>query len=204
LTLTISTTGSALNPESAETESAGPVVFSPVGSVSLGQSLFRQGGHDEGAGADGEKAGESADASTSPALSGTTPWERFFLKLDDALERFRREFQDGLLGTQDQATETEQPNAKPSADASPPSGPTSLRSTPGPLPNRTGQNPIQGRRPTDRDEAIDASIHSIWGEDVYPVSVPLIIAGMMAGSTGVARPNRARLRFVRDPWERSR
>jgi hypothetical protein len=201
LTLTISTTGTELNLASAESEAAASVEFSPGASVSFGQSLSNQGGQDNAAGTDGEKAGETEDVATNPASSSASPWERFILGLDEALERFRREFQGRILGPQDQATDGAQPKAKPSADASPPIGPTSLRSTPCPPPTTTGDKPTRGPNATDQVEAFDATIDSIWGG--VEVSSPLIIAAMMTGWTVVAGPRLARSNFNAKARERT-
>ncbi len=119
LTLTVSTSEAENSLESAQSEAAVSVASLSGSSASLGQSVGRQSGRDLDPGSEVEKAGESAGIAN-PGAAAASPWARFMLGLDQALEQFRSEFQSRIRGAQDQATEREHPNAKPSADSTAP------------------------------------------------------------------------------------
>ena len=123
-TLTVSTSPAELAVLSAESESAVSVAIARAPSASLGQSVSRQSGHDHTGSDEAENAGQFADG-VNPDLPTASPWERFMLGLDAALEQFRREFQSRVLGPKNQPTERDHPKAKPSADSSAPGAPTS-------------------------------------------------------------------------------
>ena len=116
LTLTVSTTEGELNVESAQTEAAASLASLPGSSAALGQGLSRQSGRDPAGSDEADNAGQSADAA-SPGASASSPWERFMLGLDQALEQFRREFQSRISGQQNQATDRDQPKPQPSAQS---------------------------------------------------------------------------------------
>ncbi len=111
LTLTVSTSDGSLNAESADADAAVSIAALSGSSASLGQSsrqfvrVFP--GNDEA-----QDAGESPDPSNPPSPAAT-PWERFMLGLDQALEQFRREFPSRISGSQRQAAESDQPATKP-------------------------------------------------------------------------------------------
>ncbi len=135
LTLTISTNENELSLESAQTEAAASVPSSSSTSASAGQSLPGASGRGFAGTEEAERAGESADPAN-PGSPGASPWERFMLGLDQALEQFRREFQIRILGRESTGTEREQPATKPSADSSGPSAPDELPIDLRPAPGR--------------------------------------------------------------------
>ncbi len=176
LTLTISTSEGENNLESAQSEAAISIASISGSSASLGQSSFRQSGRDLSESGEVERAGESADIAD-PGSSSASPWERFILGLDQALEQFRSEFESRIRGPQKQATGRDQAEVKPSADSSEPDAPARLRSTPLSVP-QGAQDEHDSAQPGAGGDAVDASIDSIWNEDVHQV-VPI---GSIAGA----------------------
>jgi hypothetical protein len=104
LTLTVSTSEGELNLESAQAETAVSLASLSGSSASIGQGFSRRSGGDIAGSEDAQNSGESPDPS-SPGSPAATPWERFMLGLDQALEQFRREFPSRITGLQQEATE---------------------------------------------------------------------------------------------------
>ncbi len=168
LTLTVSTSTVELATLSAESESAVSVAVAPSSSATLGQSVSGQSGHDSSESDEAENAGQFADG-VNPVLPIASPWERFMLGLDAALEQFRGEFQSRILRPKNQPTERDHPTATPSSDRSRPGAPTGFRSIPTALPKSSGGASIDSAQPGNRGQDIDAGIDSIWGDLAYCV-----------------------------------
>ena len=197
LTLTVSPTDGEQSALSAQSESAVSVAAPPGSSASLGQSVSGQSGRNLAGIDEAEKAGESPDPAN-PGQPATTPWERFVIGLDAALEQFGREFQNRILKPKTPPTEHDQPQTKPSADSSPPGAPTSFRSTLDALPENSGGESAESAHSAGRREAVDSSIDSIWGEKAQfmspvrfgrgaPISVLSPVCGFERRECGQAR-----------------
>jgi len=186
LTLTIASPGSETNLESAETGAGAS--GAAAASVSLGQGAYQQGARDDAASGDGEKVAD-VDAAANPTASSASAWERFILGLDEALERFRREFQ-GRIQRPDEPKAAPNPaDSQPADGSSSGDGPMSSRSTTNRLPNASEHGSIVSPHSSHVAEAIDAIVDSIWGDEArVDVALPVGVAATMMGWTLLARP----------------
>ena len=162
-------------------EAAEAVSFLPATAVSVGQSLLELASSDAGEGGDEEVPNEAKgpDLAVAP---GASPWQPFFMGLDEALDQLRRDSLDQFLSRDEPAPAAAQPppgrdepapdRARPPQAPTEPSGrgqgdpaPPAMRGTVG-----TGPNPspeaTQGR-------LIDAAIRSLWAEESPPVRTSL-------------------------------
>jgi hypothetical protein len=170
LVLTVAPSELEINVEAAESEAASAVVASAVPGVSIGQSLTPQ----------AALAAENEDAATSDAAAallpgqrvpGATPWERFILGLDEALEQFRREHQNRESKPAREQGKSGKVEAQPAARPHKVEGPTSLKSAPEghSQPWRDQSDSTTKGRP--KAQVIDTAIRSLWGENTGEMPV---------------------------------
>jgi hypothetical protein len=226
LTLTIESPGGEAGLVSSEGGAAVSLSVSPAASISIGQSLSRLGDENEGDGEE-EAADVSADAGKNPAPPAASAWERYFLGLDEALEGFRREFPGRIEADRVPKDGGHDAESQPADRSSPQEGSTRAGSAADPRSDDRDDEPATHEDPHRREEALDATIQSIWGEQSertrafnHParepaktqsrsVVVPLVIATMMSGwraQASAPRPGRrpvpgSRAKLVR-PWTR--
>jgi hypothetical protein len=190
LTFTITVSGNDFNLGLAETESA----FLSGTGATVGQGLLSQGrggpGGDDGAPSDEPETGVAGSV---PAV--ITPWERFVIGLDKALEQFWRDNPDGVSGAPAPGTASD----PPAADAPAQGGPTSLKSG-----SKPGSNSGPSAGEPDRTdnasprigvESIDAAVHAIWGENAqldWPVNVAKTEPCVTTARTEPRRPEPGR------------
>jgi hypothetical protein len=171
-TLLILTIDSATNEatlESAETQAATVVVSSGT-AVSVGQGPLSP-GPGEGNGASGdEEPGKPEETPADQAPSPPTPWERFILRTDEALEQLDRE--DGDLAPRSDGAGVEQEPGSPMSD-----GPMGLRSFLNQLPGDHGPEPDTPTAIDSRLEAVDTAIGSWSGRDADRAGLPLCRVG---------------------------
>ncbi len=164
LTLTISVSSEELNLVAVETETTAVAAFLPGSGISVGQGLSSQRsggpGGDDAAELDESKAGV---AGAVPAA--IAPWERYVLGLDEALEKFQRENPNGVSGAPARDSSSDRPESPPAAGVPTQGGPTSLRSSPDPVPSGGEPDQTENASPSLGVEAIDAIIESVWKED---------------------------------------
>jgi hypothetical protein len=167
LVLTVDSTEEATNLEAAETEAAASLAISSSASLALGQSLTRS-GDDLAVEEEGERAGDSEDVGGDARSPIASAWERFMLGLDDALERFRNEYQRrNSAATEpkgvDRRTESQPPERSQSIE-----GPTSLRSAPIQPPEDQPHESSANERSSKEGQAIDAVIDALWEDCEKP------------------------------------
>ncbi len=97
------------------------------------------------------------------------PWERFVLGLDQALERFLRENPNGLSGALDPSDHQESA-ATPGILA--PGNPTASPTAPTPPAQSGGLDRAHGSSDSEKSKAVDATIESLWREDVSSGQFP--------------------------------
>ena len=160
LTFTITVSGDEFNLGLAETEAA----FLSGTGATVGQGLLSQGrggpGGDDGAPSDEPQAGVAGSV---PAV--ISPWERFVIGLDKALEQFWRDNPNGVSGAPARDAASDRSGSPPAADAPAQGAPTKLKSGSNTVPG--GGEPDRTENPSPRSgvESIDAAVHAIWGED---------------------------------------
>jgi hypothetical protein len=164
LTLTISVSGEELNFDLVATEATAVAAFLPGTGISVGQGLSSQGrggpGNDDGTESDESAAGVAVAA---PAAS--SPWERYVIGLDEALEKFQREHPTGISGAPARDSTSDRPQSPPAAGLPSQSGPTSWKSGSDPVPSGDELDQTENASPSPGVEAIDAIIESVWGKD---------------------------------------
>ncbi len=158
LTLTIAVSDDEIN---VSTDAA----FLPATGVSLGQGLVLAQGR-SGPGVENGVESDEQEAGDSGAMpSVITPWEKFVIGLDQALEQFQREHPNGIAGAQarDPAGDG---LASPAPAGAPAHGePTRPEYAPNPLPGDVELDPEAKSSNKRGVEAIDAVIHSAWGDE---------------------------------------
>jgi large repetitive protein len=166
LTLTIASPASELDLESNEFDSAASVGLSSVTSASFGQSATGPGERDDARAAEVEVTDDVNAVLTNIAASAASAWERFFLGLDEALDRFRDEFQGRILGPPEEKSAPDTVGSPPAGISSAPDGPTTWRSTPGTAPASAADVSPES---LDGARVVDVSIHAICGDDEGPL-----------------------------------
>ncbi|MBV8556338.1 MAG: hypothetical protein JO116_12310, partial [Planctomycetaceae bacterium] len=108
-------------------EAAEAVSFLPATAVSVGQSLLELASSDAGEGGDDEVPNE-AKGPALPVAPGSSPWQPFFMGLDEALDQLRRDSLDQFLSRDEPAPDQAQPplsRDEPAPDkARPPQAPS--------------------------------------------------------------------------------
>ena len=164
LTLTVSTAEGEFSLESSQSESIASAATALGATGSFGQSMSRRAGGVLGGIDEAERAGESLE-DADPGSSTATPWERFMLGLDKALEDFRREFQSRIGRPETRETDRQPSKPEPAADSSPPGVPTGYLPHSDTPANGSGDALDEGAELAGRGEAVDASIDLIWHDD---------------------------------------
>jgi len=186
LTLTIASPGSEINLESAETGAGASVAA--AASVSLGQGAYRQSGRDDAGSGDGDNVAD-VEAAAIPASSSASAWERFILGLDEALERFRREFQGRILRPDEPKAAPDPADSQPTDGSSSGDGPMSSGSTTNRMLGGSEPESIVSPHSSHVAETIDAIVDSIWCDEArVDVALPVGVAATMMGWTLLARP----------------
>jgi hypothetical protein len=159
LTLTIEVSGEGLDFGSAGTVAT--TAFLPGTGVAVGQSLLSPGRGGGMEGDDGASPGETEESISAAVPTTISPWARWVIGLDKAMEQFLRENPDGIPGDVDRNDRMELP---PTPSAPNPGGPTSWRFTPELLPS--GGEVEQPEIPSLNlpTQAIDTTIESLWGD----------------------------------------
>jgi hypothetical protein len=152
--------GDEFNLGLAETEAA----FLSGTGATVGQGLSS---HERGGpGGDDSEAADEPLAAVAESVPGViTPWERFVIGLDKALEQFWRDNPDGVSGAPAPGTASDHADSPPAADAPTQGGPTSLKSGSNLVPSRSEPDRTENPSPRIRVESIDAAVHAMWGED---------------------------------------
>jgi FG-GAP-like repeat len=160
LTFTITVSGNEFNLGLAETEAA----FLSGTGATVGQGLLSQ-GRGGPVGDDGEAADEPQAGVAGSVPGVITPWQRFVIGLDKALEQFWRDNPDGVSGAPAPGTASDHADSPPAADAPAQGGPTSLKSGSEMVPSGDEPDRAENPSPGIRVESIDAAVHVMWGED---------------------------------------
>jgi hypothetical protein len=164
LTLTISVSGVELNFDLVATEATAVAAFLPGTGISVGQGLSSQRSGGPG-NDDGTQSDESAAGVAVAVPAASAPWERYVIGLDEALEKFQREHPSGVSGAPARDSSSDRPQSPPAAGLPTQGGPTSLRSSPNPVPSGDELDQTENASPSPGVEAIDAIIESVWSED---------------------------------------
>ena len=183
LTLTIASPGGDFNLEAAEAVSS---VAAP--SASLGQSAYQQGASGTAGSSDAEKVDQIEGDVKAPKPSASA-WERFILNLDEALERFQREFQKRIVAPNKPQAAPDPDHAQSTGGSSSGDGPMSSKATIKMAPEVSEHDSIQTRHRSRIIGTIDAIIESIRSEEpIGDTALPARIVALMAGLALVARP----------------
>jgi hypothetical protein len=145
--------------------------FLPNGNVSVGPHQFQLGREHGAERASGAQPGDSQSAPVHPARASATTWKRFVIGLDEAIERFRREYQGPISADVDPCRRTDQERSQPQAE--PPSGDetTSGRSALEASPGDLGPEGDGDEMPTREDGDIAAT----------DASLPLVAVAVITG-----------------------
>jgi FG-GAP-like repeat len=165
LTLTISvSSGEELNFGLVATEATVVAAFLPGSGISVGQGLSsqRSGGLE---GDDGAELDESKDGVAGAVPAAISTWERYVIRLDEALEKFQREHPNGVSSAPARDSSSDRSDSPPAAGQPAQGGPTSLNSSPNPVPSDGEPDQTENASPSIGVEAIDTIIESVWGED---------------------------------------
>ena len=189
LTLTITSPGSDLDFESADVEATASIALPAGAGGSTGQSRLHPDSPEDAESVDRDSAGGVIDVLTNLATSAASAWERFILGLDEALDRFRTEFQGRTLDhSEGELAVPGTVESRPTGVVTPPDGSTSWRSAPGTPAAGTGDDSTESPRGAQAGAIVDASIQSLWGEDVSEVqpvqaliTIPIHFKGALVG-----------------------
>ncbi len=164
LTLTINVSSEELGFGLAESEALAVAASLSGTGISVGQGPIPQ--RVGGAGADGEGVTDESEAGKAGAGPGVlSPWERFILGLDEALDEFRRQNAPGGSGSGPSAA-GDRDGSSPSSSLPAQGAPTGLRSAPD---SHLGEGEGDaGPSPAVQSEAVNTAIESQWGEDAPP------------------------------------
>ena len=181
LILTIETSTAEIPQGATDAEAAEAVSFLPVTPVTVGQSLLEHASSDEGESGDEEEPNEPKGPDL-PVSQESSPWQPFFMGLDEALDQLRRDSLDQFLSRDEPAPDKAQPplgRDEPAPDkAQPPqalSEPLDRWQRDQALPEARG---TVGTGPNHLLEAnqgqlIDEAIRSLWADESRPVRTSL-------------------------------
>ena len=163
LVLTVDTTGDEFNVAEAEAEVVTSAAGSSGASVGLGQSVLRL-GSDETVDEERERAGSSDEQGADARSPRASAWERFMLRLDEALERFRGEFQRGDSAVKGQKGNDHQTKSQPTERSQSTEGPKVLKSAPIEVPEDHSDKADVIEHSGKQGRAVDAAIQAFWEE----------------------------------------
>jgi hypothetical protein len=169
LTLTINVTSQEEIFGPAESEALAAVAVQTGSGTSVGQPVLVNG---RGGGGSGDEPVAPDEPEAGVVSSVLSPWERFVLGLDEALEEFRRQNAPGVPGNRDAGAAGDREGTAPSSSLPAQGAPTGARLAPDP-PSHDDSRDGEARPGTAfQAEAIDAAIETPWSEDAR-TSVPL-------------------------------
>jgi FG-GAP-like repeat len=164
LTLTIETSTAEIDLGAISEEDAAAFSFLPV---TGGQSLLDLASSDEGEGGDEEDPNEPQEPDL-PVAQESSPWEPFFMGLDEALDQFCRDSLDQFLSRDELAPDQAQPLRAPSEplgrwqrDPASPEERGPVGADPNPL------------LEANQGQIIDEVIYSLWADESRPVRTDL-------------------------------
>ncbi|MGP0063469.1 MAG: FG-GAP-like repeat-containing protein, partial [Isosphaeraceae bacterium] len=163
LTLTIEVSGEEQGYGPAESQALSVSVSSSGSGISVGQGAMSQKGGGGGSATEEAASSDVAGADVAGVVPAVlSPWERFLLGVDEALEEFRRQNAAGVSGNPDAGAGGEREGSTPSSSLPAQGAPAGMRLAPNP---QGREDEPAGPSPAFKTEALDTAIEAHWGED---------------------------------------